>query len=65
MHIDICIAEEEGIEEDPIEVCKFVNFIKIGNYHIESFFMLTDIERWQKGVASTDGKLTQKKSKLS
>ncbi|KAL4572949.1 hypothetical protein LXL04_019738 [Taraxacum kok-saghyz] len=34
---------------------KFVNFVKIGNYHIESFFMLTDIERWQKGVASTDG----------
>ncbi|KAI3687254.1 hypothetical protein L1987_80948 [Smallanthus sonchifolius] len=33
------IAEEEGIEADPIEVGEFVNFIKRGNYQSESFFI--------------------------
>ncbi|PWA68430.1 Profilin [Artemisia annua] len=33
------IAEEEGIEADPIEVSQFVNFVKRCNYQSESFFI--------------------------
>ncbi|XP_071721087.1 uncharacterized protein [Rutidosis leptorrhynchoides] len=33
------IAEEEGIEADPIEVGEFVNFVKRANYQSESFFI--------------------------
>nr|XP_043613160.1 uncharacterized protein LOC122585125 [Erigeron canadensis] len=33
------IAEEEGIEADPIEVGEFVNFFKRRNYQTESFFI--------------------------
>ncbi|KAL8216458.1 hypothetical protein R6Q57_023295 [Mikania cordata] len=33
------IAEEEGLEADPIEVGEFLNFFKRGNYQSESFFI--------------------------
>ncbi|XP_076959326.1 uncharacterized protein LOC143635356 [Bidens hawaiensis] len=33
------IAEEEGMEADPIEVREFVYFIKRGNYQTETFFI--------------------------
>nr|GEU63565.1 putative profilin family protein [Tanacetum cinerariifolium] len=37
--LDVCSAEEEGIEADPIEVSQFVNFVKRCNYQSESFFI--------------------------
>ncbi|PWA64803.1 Profilin [Artemisia annua] len=37
------IAEEEGIEADPIEVSQFVNFVKRCNYQSESFFLLSSL----------------------
>lgn len=33
------IAEQEGIEADPIELSQFVNFIKRNNLQTESFFI--------------------------